>query len=239
MPERNLTGMRCGMFGKLAAKRDFIAQYAPRAFLDVWEPWMQSSMSASRQTLRASWQEAYLTAPIWRYWLGPEICGAAVLGAFMPSLDGVGRHYPLTVFASTGPDAQIPPPDIDVQDGWFAAAEAFLLATLDRDASFEQISGTLEQFPPPTAPADTAIPAGFVVLADGALGAPAVGSGFEGLFSDLRRANFASAYAAASFWWTVGGHDCPPLALSCRRMPDPFVFATMLIGRLPEKTANT
>jgi len=236
VPERDLTGMRCGMFGKLAAKRDFIALYAPRGFLDVWEPWMQSSMSASRQTLSESWQEAFLTAPIWRYWLGPEICGAAVLGAFMPSLDGVGRHYPLTVFANATPDAQIPPPDIDVQDDWFAAAEEFLLATLDRAVSFEQISGTLEQFPPPKVPA--AIPAGCAVLADGVVGALAVGSEFESVLSELRRANFASTYAAASFWWTVGGHDSPPLALSCRRMPDPFLFATMLVGRLPETAAN-
>ena len=32
--------MRCSLFGKLAAKRDFIEQFAPREFLNAWEPWM-------------------------------------------------------------------------------------------------------------------------------------------------------------------------------------------------------
>ena len=42
---------------KAAAKRDFIAVGAPRAFLDVWEPWMQGGISASRHSLGEAWQE--------------------------------------------------------------------------------------------------------------------------------------------------------------------------------------
>ena len=54
--------MRCSLFGKLAAKRDFIALFAPRDFLNAWEPWMQACVSASRDALGESWQQAYLTA---------------------------------------------------------------------------------------------------------------------------------------------------------------------------------
>jgi type VI secretion system protein ImpM len=43
--------MRCGLFGKLSAKRDFIALATPRAFLEIWEPWVQASLSASRHQL--------------------------------------------------------------------------------------------------------------------------------------------------------------------------------------------
>ena len=43
LPQRNLnTIMRCGLFGKLGAKRDFIALATPRSFLEAWEPWVQS-----------------------------------------------------------------------------------------------------------------------------------------------------------------------------------------------------
>ena len=63
-----------------------------------------------------SWQQAYLTAPIWRFWLGADICGVTVIGALMSSLDGVGRYYPLTVFAVADEEAPIPPPEIDSQD---------------------------------------------------------------------------------------------------------------------------
>ena len=91
--------MQCGLFGKLSAKRDFVALSVPRDFLNAWEPWMQSCVSASRDSLGETWLESYLTAPIWRFWLGADICGATVTGAVMPSLDGVGRYYPLTLLA--------------------------------------------------------------------------------------------------------------------------------------------
>ena len=97
---------------------------------------MQSRLSASRHELGDSWQAGFLTAPIWRFWLGAEICGTTVLGAFMPSLDGVGRYFPLTLLAFPDEGAAIPPPEFDAQDGWFAVAEEFLLSTLARDAKF-------------------------------------------------------------------------------------------------------
>ncbi|MHC2697315.1 type VI secretion system ImpM family protein [Bradyrhizobium liaoningense] len=88
MPDRNMT-MRCGLFGKIGAKRDFIAIATPRSFLEAWEPWVQSALSASRHQLGPGWQQAFLTAPVWRFWLGAAICGTTVAGAMMPSLDGV------------------------------------------------------------------------------------------------------------------------------------------------------
>ena len=91
--------MRCGLYGKLPSKRDFIAIGTPRELLSVWEPWMQGGLSASRHSLGDHWKQAFLTAPIWRFWLGADLCGTTVLGAFMSSLDGVGRYFPLTLFA--------------------------------------------------------------------------------------------------------------------------------------------
>ena len=72
--------MRCSLYGKLPAKRDFVAVAAPRPFLNTWEPWMQGGISASRQSLGDAWQNAFLTAPIWRFWLGADLCGAPVIG---------------------------------------------------------------------------------------------------------------------------------------------------------------
>jgi hypothetical protein len=45
--------------------------------------------------------------------------------AFMSSLDGVGRYFPLTLFALAPMTmrAAIPPPELDSQDDWFDAAE--------------------------------------------------------------------------------------------------------------------
>ena len=224
--------MRCSLFGKLAAKRDFIALYAPRDFLNVWEPWMQGCVSASRDRLGDAWQQAYLTAPIWRFWLGADICGATVVGALMSSLDGIGRYYPLTLFAYADPGAAIAPPDIDDNDQWFASAEEFLLSTLDKDLTFEATTGALDQLSAPTHRPTGLSPERMLVLTDGTIACPLEGEPLSNIFTALRTANHSSVYAAASFWWTVGGGDFKPLVLSCRRMPDPFLFADMLTGHI-------
>lgn len=222
--------MRCGLFGKLGAKRDFVAPATPRAFLEIWEPWVQASLSASRHALGPRWQQAYLTAPVWRFWLGEAICGATVAGAIMPSLDGIGRYYPLTLHAVADADAPIAPPDIDPQDAWFEAAERFLLSTLARDAQFEQIAAALEGFAPPQsrprADGDEIVPLGrdvnAVLVRNGDFAAP---------LSKLRSAS-PGASAAASFWWTGGGEEFPALALCCRGLPDPYHYARLLTGDL-------
>jgi len=229
--------MRCGMFGKLPVKRDFVAVYAPRALLDAWEPWMQSAVSASREILKDNWQQAYLSAPIWRFWLGAEICGSTVLGAVMSSLDGVGRYYPLTVFAVADQDAPIPPPDLDSQDAWFVGAEEFLLATLDRDVSYETSTTGLDQLAPPASQSVHDAPDRLPFVKPGTVAAAAGDLSFSALCSLFRTVNHESVYAAASFWWTLGGGDYQPAGLSCRGMPDPFLYAQMLVGRFVSATA--
>jgi type VI secretion system protein ImpM len=230
--------MRCSLFGKLAAKRDFIALFAPRDFLNAWEPWMQACVSASRDTLGESWQQAYLTAPIWRFWLGADICGATVVGALMSSLDGVGRYYPLTLFAYADPGNAITPPDIDAHDSWLAAGEDLLLSTLDKDLSFDAITGSLDRLAPPAQQSTDSPPEGMSILKEGAIASRLNGGSYTDIFGSLRRANHSSVYAAASFWWTVGGGEYPPLALCCRGMPYPFVFTNMLTGQLNPTTAS-
>jgi type VI secretion system protein ImpM len=227
--------MRCSLFGKLAAKRDFIALFAPREFLNAWEPWMQGCVSASRDRLGETWQQAYLTAPIWRFWLGADICGATVIGAFMSSVDGIGRYYPLTVFAYAQPGCPIAPPDLEVHEEWLRAAEDFLLSTLDTAMTFEAITGALDRLVPPTQPASW-LAEGISILSDGTVGAPLQDGCYADGFASLRRANHAGAYASASFWWTIGGGEFRPHALCCRRMPDPFLFTGMLTGRLDSTT---
>jgi type VI secretion system protein ImpM len=142
--------MPCGLYGKVPAKRDFIAIGAPREFLSAWEPWLQAGISASRNALAEQWQPAFLTAPIWRFWLGADICGRSVTGAFMSSLDGVGRYFPLTLFFCADDGATIPPPEYGAQDGWFDTVETFLMSTLDQGAQFETMTAQLAALPPPT-----------------------------------------------------------------------------------------
>jgi type VI secretion system protein ImpM len=220
----------CGLFGKLPAKRDFIALNAPSAFLAIYEKWLQGSLTASRLELGPRWQEAYLNAPIWRFWLGGAHAGQSVAGAFMPSVDGVGRYFPLTVFAAAGPGSAIPPPELDPQDGWFGAIEDFLLRTLESKASFEAVAQHLASLPLPNDQHLASPPADMVRLSDGTIVSAAISPGFPQRLAALRIEDHARAYAHASYFWTVGGPNFEPLALAGQALPDPYLFAGLLTG---------
>lgn len=223
--------MRCGLFGKLGAKRDFIALATPRNFLEAWEPWMQSSLSASRHQLGERWQQAFLTAPVWRFWLGAGICGTTAVGVIMSSLDGMGRYYPLTLHVIADEGAPIAPPDLDTQDAWFGEAESFLLSTLAHDAAFDDISLRLDGLAIPRTLSRAASGRNIVTLGDDMAAMATTGADFATPMSALRAAS-PEVYAAASFWWTAGGGDFPALALSCRGLPDPYRYSTLLTGDL-------
>ncbi|HEY4848709.1 MAG TPA: type VI secretion system-associated protein TagF [Methylocella sp.] len=225
--------MRCGLFGKLASKRDFIAVNTPHGFLPVWEPWLQACVSASREQLGDKWQTAYLAAPIWRFWLGSEICGTAILGALMPSLDDAGRYFPLAVFAGADRGLAVPPPEFEAHDNWFKAAEDLLLSALSPSTTFAKFCAALDllampaAYPPITGPKTIAALSG-----GGGVVSPVDDSPPSRIFASLRLADWAAAYASRSFWWTMGGVEFRPIALATRLMPRPALFSGMLTGNL-------
>lgn len=222
--------MSCGLFGKLPAKRDFIAVNAPPAFLKVYEAWLQGGLTASRLALAGRWQEAFLNAPIWRFWIGQGLCGQAVAGAFMPSVDGIGRYFPLTVFALAQPGGAIPHPELDPQDAWYAGIEDFLLQALDPGASFEAVSERLARLAVPNDALPAPPPQDMVRLSDGTIVTALDAAGFPARLAALRVEDHARAYAHSTCFWTVGGENFEPLALVGHGLPDPYLFAGLLTG---------
>jgi len=87
-----------GVFGKIPALGDFLRANLPVDFVSAWDNWLQSTLLAAHSSLGERWDECYLTAPIWRFTLPAGVAGqAAVCGVVMPSVDRVGRRYPLTI----------------------------------------------------------------------------------------------------------------------------------------------
>lgn len=120
-------------YGKLPAKGDFLSRNLPRDFIDVWDDWLQGGMNASRQALGESWLETYLTSPLWRFVLPAGVCGASAwCGVLMPSMDKVGRYFPMAIIKMLPP--ALSPICVAVQnDAWFDSVEATLLAALDNE----------------------------------------------------------------------------------------------------------
>lgn len=100
MPQDVLISARFGAFGKITALGDFFQTGLGRPFVSSWDAWLQHGMIAAKSALQDRWQDCYLSAPIWRFTLaGGVVCPDPMMGVMMPSVDRVGRFFPLTLAA--------------------------------------------------------------------------------------------------------------------------------------------
>ena len=98
-----------GAFGKMPALGDFFRLNLPRDFVDAWDGWLQEELAGSRASLGEHWLDCYLVGPLWRFALGPGLCETrAYAGVMMPSVDRVGRYFPLTVATPLPPSGPMP-----------------------------------------------------------------------------------------------------------------------------------
>jgi type VI secretion system protein ImpM len=83
-----------GFFGKLPARGDFVSAGLPRDFVSRWDTWISATLA---EVLTAAGDD-WLHAPPWRFRLAPGVCGPdAITGVLLPSIDKVGRRFPLTL----------------------------------------------------------------------------------------------------------------------------------------------
>jgi type VI secretion system protein ImpM len=121
-----------GFCGKIPGRGDFVRGGLPRSFTEPWDDWLQQVLPASRAILGEAWLPAWLEAPIWRFLMTSGLCGPdPVLGLWLPSVDSVGRHFPLTlaIVAADADRAQL----AAAGGGFLAAAEAAGRAALAND----------------------------------------------------------------------------------------------------------
>lgn len=232
MPAEPLNGQPAGFFGKLPARGDFVTRRLTRAFVDAWDAWLQEAMTASREALGEGWLDLYLTAPIWRFALAPGVCAPdGIAGVLMPSVDSVGRYYPLTIAQSTGaapPTALLAEPVA----GWFEAAEEVALSALadafDFDG-FDRDVGALGMPAPAVAP--TSLAAGRDVEEHRSTG---VGWQLTGTPAEAARrflhVVLRGRHGAYGLWWSAGSERVEPSILVSRGMPPPAGFAAFLDG---------
>jgi type VI secretion system protein ImpM len=131
-----------GLYGKLPARGDFVRIGLPGSFVAPWDAWLQDVVAGSRELLGADWLPAWLEAPVWRFALAGGLCGPdPVLGVLLPSVDRVGRYFPLTLAAFVGAEGAGGP------EAWLDAAESAGFAALEQDATQEQVAAMLPPAP--------------------------------------------------------------------------------------------
>jgi type VI secretion system protein ImpM len=133
-----------GWFGKLPNAGDFVSRRLPEQFIGPWDAWLQRGLANSRTALGPAWLDGYLVAPIVRFWLGPGVLdGGAWAGLVMPSVDRVGRHFPLTIATPSGSLASAL-----AARHWFNALDTAARSMLDVDRTIEDFEEALTRVPP-------------------------------------------------------------------------------------------
>lgn len=89
-----------GAYGKIPGLGDFLRIGVGSDFVMAWDRWLQQMLQEARMGLGHAWEGCYMSAPIWRFTLTPGLAGRyPVFGVMMPSVDRVGRQFPLTLMA--------------------------------------------------------------------------------------------------------------------------------------------
>ncbi|HZO20857.1 MAG TPA: type VI secretion system-associated protein TagF [Steroidobacteraceae bacterium] len=95
---------RIGWFGKIPAAGDFVGRGLPANFVRSWDEWLSAGLCEARHLLSEHWTEAYRQAPVLCLLLGPGVLTeSAWRGILLPSMDRLGREFPLIVAQCSAP----------------------------------------------------------------------------------------------------------------------------------------
>ena len=212
-----------GFFGKIPSRGDFVQKGLPRDFVQAWDGWLAAAFGAGREVLGQRWDEAFMTAPLWRFHLFPGVCSAqAVAGVMSPSVDRVGRAYPLVLCQVGGVSAgQVLSA---AAASWYRSLEGLAVAALEQRLEPDHIENGLAGLETASDPTGT----------DGArsLRYPlrTTDDPLTGMPAEVLVALAGSGPAGLSLWWTEGSDLVEPSFLLCRGLPSPAEFPALLSG---------
>ncbi|MEO8152542.1 MAG: type VI secretion system-associated protein TagF [Rhizobacter sp.] len=219
-----------GWYGKLAMLGDFASRRLPQEFIDACDVWLARGVEVSRAQLGERWLDVYLTGPIWRFAWAPGVVDAQWwFGVMMPSVDKVGRYFPLVIARNA---AALPATGEGLAglQAWFAHLCAAALGTLTPGATLEDFESVLARAP---------------VSSEAAYVPPAVASPLPGRVrhtlpgaaslqtwaQGLLVSEALQRFAGCSLWWPDHA-ESPDNSLSVAQgLPPAQQFAELLEGR--------
>jgi len=214
-----------GFYGKVHTHGDFIARDLPREFIDPWDAWLQSSLQASRHSLGSEWLDRYLVCPVWRFALAGGICGMhAWVGLLMPSVDRVGRYFPLTLAVAVPPESYAA--CFTAAQPWFDEARGVLLSALEDDFDLDRFHERVRALGQPQEPHPGCPEAGrpWLLRLD-------PGTSLSETLPRMTPGLLAACYRPASLWWTEDAREIPARFMAWCGLPAPEGFAALLSDR--------
>jgi type VI secretion system protein ImpM len=225
-----------GLYGKLPARGDFLSRRLDADFVAAWDEWLQRVMRESREVLGERWLECFLSMPVWRFALPAGMYSSAGwVGLMVPSVDRVGRYFPLTIAAPIQQDGIDVPSTLAQALPWLESIEALALDALRPELDFDAFDQRLAQLPlaidVPAAPAsdDDTVPMG---MPQGSFEvwqfAP---EGAEAPLQQTLQEGLPGRRASSALWLTKGGETHAPCFAVCGSPIPGERFCAMLDGR--------
>ena len=251
-----------GWYGKLPTLGDFASRRLEPGFIEPWDAWLAAGLAAQREALGAGWVRAYLHSPAWRFVLMPGVLSGvssgelskaaggprsktAWAGVLMPSVDQVGRYFPLTL---ASPLTALPAgaAGFEALLGWLQRLEDVAVDAMQDDWSIDRLEDVLATMAPACASVAPAAPNAFAAALEG-------DGGFVDLQGIRSRAELAAmvveavgaaagdawqpAAAGRSFW--LADHPDRPRLLASRGLPSRAEFIGMLDASSRDADATT
>ncbi len=114
-----MSSVKTGVFGKIPKRGDFVSIGLPRSFTDAFVVWVRQGLEQAKQ--KDEWQGIYFSSPIWQFSTAKNFWDTqSWTGLIMPSVDSVGRNFPLVIASSTS----------SVNAHWLAQAQTIALQAL-------------------------------------------------------------------------------------------------------------
>ncbi len=237
--------LEVGFYGKLPSHGDFLRRRVSDAFVGVWDGWLQECLTASRTSLGDRWLEIYLTSPVWRFACAAGTCGPSpVIGVMAPSVDRVGRYFPLTLVAELPPQTPQLLTAVFGARTFFDAAERIVVDTFEQE--FVDFEAFDEQLVLLGRDLESCLIVPNVVLETGA--PSPLDDGAEGwqipigstsdlgeAFTQLLSQRLSALYEPMVLWWTEGSAVVPPSCLLVKGLPHPDSFTALLDGSWRER----
>ena len=232
-----------GWYGKIPSLGDFASRRLSPSFISLWDGWLQQAMLASRDVLGPKWLEVYMNSPVWRFVLMPGVVGDTLWGGvIMPSVDKVGRHFPLTIAVAMPDGAGVVSAFLGARD-WYGDLEETALTTLSTEFDLQRFEQHLASMPfPPVA--DAAHDAPIAALAAW-WQAPsghfemAIPAGFDmqRLMHKAAVNGWEAKARGKSLWWREADASGPIQLAAFSGLPPPAHYGGLLRGAAQDRAA--
>ncbi|WP_372574350.1 type VI secretion system-associated protein TagF [Ruegeria jejuensis] len=117
--------LRTGYFGKLPTQGDFVSHGLSRGMINALDDWLRQCVRESQRALGRDWLDSFLVAPAWNGLVGGGVLSPdPVMLVMIPSVDRVGRYFPLVIATPLPGHAGRLDHLIQDMSAWFEWAEA-------------------------------------------------------------------------------------------------------------------